>query len=104
VSPRRTAPAGEEPDHGEGHRIGGDIDQVDGAEPDPGDEHAARAGPTTIDRAMVVVCRVTAAVTSSVDTSMGRAARRAGQSMPWNPALAAAHTNSTHTSGGPARR
>ena len=58
-----------------------------------------RAGPTTIDSAIVVVCRVTAAVTSSSATSMGRAARRAGQSIPWNPALAAAHTNSTHTSG-----
>ncbi len=58
-----------------------------------------RAGPTTMASAIVVVCRVTAAVTSSSDTSMGRAARRAGQSIPWNPALAAAQTNSTHTWG-----
>ncbi len=57
------------------------------------------AGPTTIDRAMVVVWRVTAAVTSARSTSAGRAARRAGQSTPWNPALAAAQTNSTQTCG-----
>ena len=40
-----------------------------------------------------------AAVTSCSATNMGRAARRAGQSTPWNPALAAVHTNSGHTAG-----
>src|SRR5664280_2308196 len=46
-----------------------------------------------------VVCRATAAVTSSGPTSIGRAARRAGQSTPWKPALAAVQTNSGHTAG-----
>src|SRR5664280_1290670 len=41
----------------------------------------------------------TAAVTSSTPTSMGSAARRAGQSTPWKPALAAVHTNRCHTAG-----
>ena len=40
-----------------------------------------------------------AAVTSCSSTSMGRAARRAGQSTPWNPAPAAVQTNRGHTAG-----
>ena len=38
-------------------------------------------------------------MTSASPTSMGRAARRAGQSTPWNPAPAPVHTNRGHTAG-----
>ena len=49
----------------------------------------ARAGPATRASCWMVVCRAMAAVTSASSTSMGSAARRAGQSTPWNPAPAA---------------
>ena len=49
----------------------------------------ARAGPATRASCWMEVCRAMAAVTSCSSTSIGRAARRAGQSIPWNPAPAA---------------
>ncbi len=47
----------------------------------------------------MLVCNAIAAVTSCSSTSMGSAARRAGQSMPWNPAPAPEQTNRGHTAG-----
>lgn len=48
---------------------------------------------------MTEVCRAMASVTSAGPTSRGRAARRAGQSTPWKPALAAVQTKRGHTAG-----
>ena len=47
----------------------------------------------------MVVWRATAEVSLSAGTSMGRAARRAGQSTPWNPAAAAVQAKRGHTAG-----
>ncbi len=59
----------------------------------------ARAGPATKASCWMAVCRAMAGVTSCSSTSMGKAARRAGQSTPWNPAFAAVQANSGHTAG-----
>ena len=59
----------------------------------------ARAGPATRATCWTMVCKAMASVMSSSATSMGSAARRAGQSTPWTPAVAAEQANRTHTWG-----
>ena len=61
----------------------------------------ASAGPATRATCWTIVCRAMALVMSSSGTSIGSAARRAGQSIPWKPAAAAEQTKSTHTRGCP---
>ena len=59
----------------------------------------ARAGPTTAEVCHRIDCRARAAGTSSIGTSIGRAALRAGQSKPWKQADAAVHTKMGQSSG-----